>query len=286
MSAPSPPLPIGDAALVVENLTGPAGAPLLRDITLRVPHGSTHVILGAMHSGKSLLLRLLLGLQRSERGTVVLAGTSFDAAAPNEEMIRPARRHVGVVFDSSALVSRLSLLENVELPLVEHTTMTANAARDAAAALLREVGVRADIERTPDMVSRRDRRRTALARALARDPLLLLVDEPGHGLDADAAADLDDTLTVVQRRRGCALVVCSQEVRYAFRLPESLSVLAGGTFVAHGTLDSLRASRHAAVRRLVDRRGAAGRPRQSPRGPSGRESPCWSGSGRSHSSRS
>ena len=257
MSALSYPSPIGDAALIVDGLTGPAGSPMLRDISLDVPRGSTHVILGAMHSGKSLLLRLLLGLQRSERGTVVLAGTSFDAAAPNEDTIRPARRRVGVVFDSSALVSRLTLLENVELPLVEHTTMTATAARDAGTALLAEVGVRADIERTPDMVSRRDRRLTALARALVLDPVLLLVDEPGHGLDADAAADLDDTLTAVQRRRGCALVVCSQEVRYAFRLPESLSVLAGGTFVERGTLDSLRASRHAAVRRLVDRRGAA-----------------------------
>jgi len=257
VSAPSHLSQIGDAALVVDGLTGPAGSPVLHDISLEVPRGSTHVILGPMHSGKSLLLRLLLGLQRSERGTVVLAGTSFDAAAPNEEMIRPARRHVGVVFDSSALVSRLTLLENVELPLVEHTTMTANEVRDAAVALLDEVGVRADTERTPDVVSRRDRRLTALARALALDPVLLLVDEPGHGLDADAAADLDDTLVAVHRRRGCALVVCSQEVRYAFRLPECLSVLAAGTFVAHGTLDALRASRHAAVRRLVDRRGAA-----------------------------
>ena len=257
MSAPTLPSQSHGAALVVDGLTGPAGSPLLHDISLSVPRGSTHVILGAMHAGKSLLLRLVLGLQRSERGTVVLAGTSFDAAAPNEETLRRARRQVGVVFDSSALVSRLTLLENVELPLVEHTTMTADAAREAAAALLGEVGVRAYNDRTPDLVSRRDRRRTALARALALAPTLLLVDEPGHGLDADAAADLDDTLSAVQQRRGCALVVCSQEVRYAFRSPESLSVLAGGTLVERGTLDSLRASRHAAVRRLVDRRGAA-----------------------------
>ena len=244
-------------ALAVDGLTGPVGTPLLHDISFAVARGATHVVLGAMHSGKSLLLRLLLGLQRSEHGTVVLDGTPFDATAPNEEALRRVRRGVGVVFDSSALVSRLTLLENVELPLVEHTTLTAAAARQAAADRLREVGVRGDADRTPDMVSRLDRRRTALARALILEPRLLLVDEPGHGLDADAAAELDDTLAALRERYGCALLLCSQEVRYAFRSPDAVSVLAGGTIVEHGTLDALRASRLAAVRRLIDRRGAA-----------------------------
>ena len=246
-----------EAALVVDALTGPSGTPVLQDISLTVARRATHVVLGAMHSGKSLLLRLVLGLQRSQHGTVVIDGTSFDAAAPNEDTLRRVRRHVGVVFDSSALVSRLSLLENVELPLVEHTALDGGAVRDAAAALLRDVGVRGDVERTPDRVSRLDRRRTALARALALEPMLLLVDEPGHGLDADAASELDDALVAMQQRYQCALLVCSQEVRYAFRAPEAVSVLAGGTIVDRGTLDALRASRVPAVRRLVDRRGAA-----------------------------
>ena len=244
-------------ALAVDSLTGPVGTPLLHDISLTVGRGATHVVLGAMHSGKSLLLRLVLGLQRSEHGTVVLDGTPFDATAPNEEALRRVRRRVGVVFDSSALVSRLTLLENVELPLVEHTTLNAAAVTNAAADLLREVGVRGEVERTPDMVSRLDRRRTALARALVLEPRLLLIDEPGHGLDADAAAELDDTLAALRQRYGCALLLCSQEVRYAFRSPDAVSVLSGGTIVEHGTLDALRTSRIAAVRRLVDRRGAA-----------------------------
>ena len=244
-------------ALVVAGLTGPVGTPLLHDISLTVAHEATHVVLGAMHSGKSLLLRLLLGLQRSQHGTVMLDGTPFDVTAPNEEALRHVRRRVGVVFDSSALVSRLTLLENVELPLVEHTTLNAAAARSAAADLLREVGVRGDVERMPDTVSRLDRRRTALARALSLEPRLLLVDEPGHGLDADAASELDDTLAALRQRYGCALLLCSQEVRYAFRSPDAVSVLSGGTIVEHGTLAALRGSPIAAVRRLVDRRGAA-----------------------------
>ena len=167
------------------------------------------------------------------------------------------RKRVGVVFDSSALVSRLTLLENVELPLLEHTAVDANAAREAAAKVLREVGVDDELERTPEGLSRLDRRRTALARALVLRPSLLLIDEPGHGLDADAAAELDDRLLALQHDYGCAALICSQEVRYAFRAPDSVSVLAGGTVIEQGELADLRQSDHESVRRLVDRRGAA-----------------------------
>jgi len=246
-----------DFVLEVADLTGPAGVPVVRHVSLAVGRGRTHVVLGAMHSGKSLLLRLILGLERSQHGSITIDGVAFDAARPNEDELRRIRRGVGVVFESSALVSRLTLVENVELPVVEHTAVAAADARDMATQLLREVGVLGDLERTPDRLSRLDRRRTALARALVLKPSLLLVDEPGHGLDADAAAELDDTLLGLQERYGCAALICSQELRYAFRLPHAVSVLARGTVVDHGDLDHLRHSRHDVVRRLVDRRGVA-----------------------------
>jgi len=248
---------MSSAALEVQGLTGPAGSPIMRHVSLTVPPGGTHIVLGPMHSGKSLLLRLLLGLQRSEHGTVTIDGISFDAAAPNDEQLARVRRRVGVLFDSSALVSRLTMLENVELPLVEHTDMDARAARDRAAELLREVGVEADIDRTPEFLSRLDRRRAALARAIILEPPLLLIDEPGHGLDPHAATELDDTLAALQLRYGCAALICSQEVRYAFRSPDAVSVLSAGRVVEHGDLDHLRRSQHQAVRRFIDRRGAA-----------------------------
>lgn len=244
-------------ALEVRGLSGPAGTSVLHDVSLSVPHGATHVVLGSIHSGKSLLLRLVLGLQRSERGTVTIDGTSFDAARPHEDELRRLRLRVGVVFESSALVSRLTLLENVELPLAEHTAAGAESARAAATQLLREVGVTGNIDRTPDGLSRLDRRRAALARALVLRPVLLLIDEPAHGLDAHAAAELDDTLARLQQRYECASLICSQEVRYAFRTPNAVSVLAEGTIVEQGDLDQLRRSSRDAVRHLVDRRGVA-----------------------------
>lgn len=251
--------PYGNAppALDVRQLTGPASTPVLRDVTLSVRPGGVHVVLAPMHSGKSLLLRLLLGLERAEHGTVSVDGITFDAAHPNENDLRRLRRRVGVVFDSSALVSRLTLLENVELPLVEHTTAAGTEVRDTAAQLLHDVGVVRDVDRTPDELSRLDRRRAALARALALDPALLVIDEPGNGLDAHAATELDDTLRSLHDRHAWGLLICTQEVRYAFRWPEMVSVLAGGRIVEQGTLEHLLNSRHETVRRFVDRRGAA-----------------------------
>ena len=247
----------GMYALEVAGLTGPAGRTVIRDVTLRVRRGGTHVVLGHMHAGKSILLRMILGLERAQMGTVTIDGMAFDAARPNERALADIRKRVGVVFDSSALVSRLTLLENVELPLLEHTHVETRAARETAATVLRQVGVDDDLERTPDVVSRLDRRRTALARALVLRPTLLLIDEPGHGLDADAAAELDDRLLALQRDYECGALICSQEVRYAVRAPDSVSVLAGGTVIDQGELADLRRSDHESVRRLVDRRGVA-----------------------------
>ena len=245
------------AALRVDDVTGPRGAPLLRNVSLSVPRGGSHVVLGPMHSGKSTLVRLVLGLDRAVSGTVTIDGMSFDAAYANEDRLRLARRRVGVVFDSSALVSRLTLLENVMLPLAEHSTVDAKRARETAAALLNDVGVTRDLDRTPDELTRLDRRRAALARALVLEPAALLIDEPGNGLDPHAASELDETLRALHERYGCGILICSQEVRYAFHWPAAVSVLANGRIVEQGSLDELLNSRHEAVRRFVDRRGAA-----------------------------
>ena len=244
-------------ALGVDDVTGPRGAPVLRHVTLSVPRGGSHVVLGPMHSGKSTLVRLVLGLDRAESGRVTIDGSTFDAERATEDQLRHVRLRVGVVFDSSALVSRLTILENVTLPLAEHTTVAADRARATAVRLLGEVGVVGDLERTPDKLTRLDRRRAALARALVLEPAVLLVDEPGNGLDPHAAAELDETMQALHERYRCAVLICSQEVRYAFHWPRTVSVLANGRIVERGSLDDLLNSRHEAVRRFVDRRGAA-----------------------------
>ena len=242
--------------LRVADLWGPAGDPFLAAISLEVPYGATHAVIGPIHSGKSLLLRHIVGLERPERGAVIVAGDRFDATAPDDVLAR-MRRRIGVVFEGSALISRLTALENVELPLLEHAHAAERSAREVARALLAEVGLRGDVDTVPAMLFRADQRRVALARALALRPALLLVDEPGHRLDAHAASQLDETIERLQAAHGFGVLLCSHEARYAFGRAETTSVMVGGRIVAQGGRDELDPASHEVVRQLVDRRGAA-----------------------------
>jgi phospholipid/cholesterol/gamma-HCH transport system ATP-binding protein len=242
-------------ALAVRELTGPVGAPLVHDVSLAVPFGTTHVLLGPIHSGKTMVLRHLVGLEVAERGTIAVDGESYDLRGEPEIVTRRMRTRIGVVFEGSALISRIGIVENVELPLLEHTDATPGEARDAARELLAEVGMGVDEDVVPERLSRGARRRVALARALALRPAALLLDEPTLGLDAHAAAELDDTIARVQDARGFGVLIFSHEVRHAFGRAQEISVMAEGRIIAQGARDALEASAHPVVQRLLHRRG-------------------------------
>ena len=241
-------------ALAVRDLTGPAGAPVVHDVALAVPYGATHVVLGPIHSGKTMVLRHLVGLEAAERGTVVVDGESYDARGEPDAVTRRMRTRIGVVFEGSALVSRIGIVENVELPLLEHTDASPAEARSAARELLVEVGLSVDEDVLPDRLSRGARRRVALARALALRPAVLLLDEPTLGLDAHTAAELDDTIARVQDARGFGVLIFSNEVRHAFGRAREISVMADGRIVGQGSREALDHSTHPVVARLLHRR--------------------------------
>jgi phospholipid/cholesterol/gamma-HCH transport system ATP-binding protein len=242
-------------ALAVRGLTGPAGAPLLQDVTLGVPFGATHVLLGPIHSGKTMVLRHIVGLEVAERGEIEVDGETYDARGEQEIVTRRMRTRIGVVFEGSALISRIGIVENVELPLLEHTDATPSEARETARELLAEVGMGVDEDTVPERLSRGARRRVALARALALRPAALLLDEPTLGLDPHTAAELDDAIARVQDARGFGVLIFSNEVRHAFGRAQEISVMADGRIVAQGSRDALEASAHPVVQRLLHRRG-------------------------------
>jgi phospholipid/cholesterol/gamma-HCH transport system ATP-binding protein len=225
-------------------------------VNLVLHAAQTHVVLGLIHSGKSMLMRLLLGLERAESGQVIVEGRSYDATGETDTVTRDMRRRIGVVFEGSALLSRISIIENVELPLLEHRHTDPRDARDAAQELLRVVGMNVAEDTTPLQLGRAEQRRVALARALALDPGILLMDEPSHGLDPHAAAELDDTVKKLQQERGFGVLIASHEARYAFRGANQISVMANGRIVEQGNRDQLQASEHEVVRQLLNRRGA------------------------------
>ncbi len=247
---------MSDLALEVRSLTGPAAEPVISDIDIDVERGGARVVLGPIHSGKSMILRHLVGLEIASSGTVRVDGETFDVTRHDDRILRRLRARIGVVFEGSALVTRISAVENIELPLLEHTDVRPGEARDAARELLAEVGLPVDDETTPEQLTRAGQRLVALARALALRPALLLLDEPTQGLDPNSAAQFDATVRRLQDANKFGLLIFSNEVRHAFGLADHIYVIGEGRIVAHGHRDALMASRNALVRSLLHRRGS------------------------------
>jgi ABC-type transporter Mla maintaining outer membrane lipid asymmetry ATPase subunit MlaF len=228
---------------------------MIHDLSLCLSCGCTMVILGPNHSGKSSILRHVLGLERATHGRVTVGEDAFDAAAPPPKILRRIRANVGAVFESSALLRRISNVENVELPMLEHTSARPREARERARELLSEVGLRLDDEGMPDDLTRADQRRVALARALALGPSVVVLDEPTAGLDASAAHGLDDTVAALQDRYGFGVLVLTREVRHAFGRVNEIDVFVDGRVVARGDRTHLLESEHPVVRQMLHRRG-------------------------------
>jgi phospholipid/cholesterol/gamma-HCH transport system ATP-binding protein len=245
-----------DLVLQVTDLTGPDESPAIFDIALAAWRGRTSVVLGPIHSGKSIVMRHLLALEEARTGAITIDGERFDARGESDAVVRRMRTRFGVVFEGAALLSRLTVLENVELPLLEHTHATGDEAREAAQELLSEVGLAIAPDVTPSGLDRAAQRRVALARALALRPPVLLLDEPTQGLDAHAASELDRTLRELQERAGFGIVIFTREARYAFGNAERVYVMAEGRIVDSGDHDSLAESEHPVVRSLLRRRGS------------------------------
>ena len=217
-------------------------------------------VLGPMHSGKSLLLRLILGLERAEHGTVTIDGSSFDAARPNEDRPAPdasARRRR--VRQLGARVATDDARERRACRSSSTRRVDADAcARHGRGAAARRRRHRRHGAYTGSSLTSRSPANAALARALVLEPAVLLDRRAGQR--PRPARRRPSSMTRCARcseRYRCGMLICSQEVRYAFHWPNAVSVLADGRIVEQGSLDDLLNSRHEAVRRFVDRRGAA-----------------------------
>jgi phospholipid/cholesterol/gamma-HCH transport system ATP-binding protein len=241
--------------LRVEHLTGPLHSPVIHDVSVAVPSGATHLVIGPIHSGKSMLMRHIVGLEQPSSGRIFLEGARIDDAIDSNTQLRRLRARLGVVFEGSALISRISAVENVELPLLEHSDSSPAEARDAAQELLAEVGMADAGDVSADDLPRSGRRRVAIARALALRPAVLLLDEPTQGLDAHSAHEIDDLLSELQQRYGFGILIFSHEVRHAFGMATEIYVMADGVIIARGTRAELEASDNEVVRQLLHRRG-------------------------------
>jgi phospholipid/cholesterol/gamma-HCH transport system ATP-binding protein len=162
---------------------------------------------------------------------------------------------MGFMFQYSALFDSITVGENVAFPLRWHTELPESEIRQRATELLDQVGLAADYDRMPTDLSGGMRKRVGLARALALDPPILLVDEPSSGLDPITSAEIDDLLIRLKEHRGTTMVIVTHNIPSAQRIGDELALLEGGKIVESGTAVELRESDHDTVRRFM---GAAG----------------------------
>lgn len=221
---------------------------VLDDVSMEVPEGCGFVILGRSGTGKSVTLRHIIGLVRPDAGRVFVRGAEISALA-GEDLAR-ARRQLGFLFQSAALFDSISVGENVAFPMRRHTRLGDEEIRERALAKLASVGLERDFDKMPGDLSGGMRKRAGLARAMALDPAVLLVDEPSAGLDPITSEEIDDLLLGL-KRGGTTLVVVTHNIPSARKLGDRLVMLHEGRIAAAGTADELQASEQPMVRAFM-----------------------------------
>lgn len=223
---------------------------VLDDVSFKVNAGEALCILGRSGTGKSVTLKLMIGLLKPESGKVCI--DSEDIAHASEEDLSRVRRHMGFLFQSAALFDSFTLGDNLALPLRRlDKSKSPSEIERAVDEALEWVGLNLDKAKMPAELSGGMRKRAGLARALVLHPKLLLVDEPSSGLDRITASEIDDLLLRVKKEYGATLVIVTHDVHGARRVGDRLAVLDQGRLVGFGTASELEKSDRDTVRRLV-----------------------------------
>lgn len=241
------------AAIEVSRLVTHYGSRLILDnIDFRAGYGEIMVIMGGSGSGKSTLLRHLLGLHRPSSGSIRLLGKDITTASPAE--MHDLRRNMGVSFQGGALLSSMTVAENVMLPLREHTALDEQTMQIIARMKLEVVNLGGFGDLKPSQLSGGMIKRAALARAIAMDPKLLFFDEPSAGLDPVVAAELDELILKLRDTMKMTIVVVTHELDSAFKIADRITVLDNGRILLMGSVEEVRNSSIERVQNLLNRR--------------------------------
>jgi phospholipid/cholesterol/gamma-HCH transport system ATP-binding protein len=198
---------------------------ILRDISFTLLSGHTKIFLGASGAGKSTILKLILGLLRPDEGVVWVNGERVDAMSEDE--IMAVRGDLGMVFQEGALFDSLTVAENVGYKLYEETAMPLDEVRRRVEEVLGFVGLGEHVDKMPSDLSGGQRRRVAIARAMAYKPRILLYDEPTTGLDPITANTIDDEIIKLRDLEDVSSIVVTHQLRDAFRIATHEAIRTG-----------------------------------------------------------
>ncbi len=221
---------------------------VLKGVSLTVTEGSTTVILGGSGSGKTVLMKHMIGLLRPDSGEVIIDGERFDNLAEGER--QRVRRKFGMVFQQAALFDSMTIFENVAFPLREHAHFDEAKLHEVVYQKLDQVGLRNKSEDYPDELSGGQRKRIGLARALALDPKIVLYDEPTTGLDPITTDNVDQMVIDARREYGVTSVIISHDIGSAFKVADHMAVLYQGVILADGKPEAVRQSQDPFVKKF------------------------------------
>jgi phospholipid/cholesterol/gamma-HCH transport system ATP-binding protein len=222
------------------------GQLVLQGIDLVVPEGTTLVILGGSGSGKTVMMKHMIGLLKPDQGKVIVDGEDIVPFGP--EALARERRKFGMVFQGSALFDSMTVYENVAFPLREHRKeLSEEQMRQIVRDKLAVVGLKGIEGRQPADLSGGMRKRVGLARAIVLDPKIVLYDEPTTGLDPITTDYVDQMIIDAKRQLNVTSVVISHDIASAFKVADNIAFLSKGVIADQGTPETLRFSKHPAV---------------------------------------
>jgi phospholipid/cholesterol/gamma-HCH transport system ATP-binding protein len=225
---------------------------VLDDISFEIPKGKAFCLLGRSGTGKSVALRHIVALVRPDSGKVFVGERDITTLAGHE--LADVRKHTGFLFQNAALFDSMSVGDNVAFPMRRHTDWSDADIRERAKTKLADVGLDKEFNKMPGDLSGGMKKRAGLARAMALDPAILLVDEPSAGLDPITAGEID-ALLVKTKEGGTTLVVVTHNIPSARVIGDGFAVLQEGRLLVSGTIQALDASEEPLVQAFMRAQG-------------------------------
>jgi phospholipid/cholesterol/gamma-HCH transport system ATP-binding protein len=229
------------------------GRPVLEDVSFAIAEGEALCIMGRSGTGKSVTLKLLIGLLKPDSGSICIHGQNMGGL--DEDGLSQLRHRMGFLFQSAALFSLFSLNDNLALPLSRFTKKSKKEIDDAVQRQLDDVGLGNDRYKMPAELSGGMRKRAGLARALILQPSILLADEPTSGLDSVTAGEIDDLLLKLKEKGKTTMVIVTHDICGVRRVGDRLAVLDGGRIIAIGKVEELQKNENPLVKALVSEQG-------------------------------
>jgi phospholipid/cholesterol/gamma-HCH transport system ATP-binding protein len=227
-----------------------SGRPVLDGVSLSVLKGETMSVIGGSGAGKSVTLKHIVGLMKPDRGCVKVDGV--DVTNTNHGSMEAARRKIGFCFQGSALLNSLTVFENVALPLREHERLGEAEIRRRVEEKLALVGLSEAGQKLPSEISGGMKKRVGVARAIIRNPAILLYDEPTAGLDPRMSSTINDLILDMQKKLQVTSVLVTHDMTSAFRVSNRIAMLLNGRIIKIGTPAEFRASDDPQVKQFIN----------------------------------